>query len=48
MKVLNVFLYVIIFLEAMVQLHELKKKQQKNIQRRKQKQKQTNKQTNKT
>ena len=47
MKVLNVFLYVIIFLEAMVQLHELKKKQQKKHTKTKAKTK-TNKQTNKT
>lgn len=37
-KALNVFLYVIIFLEAMVQLHEFKKK---NIQKRKPKKKTT-------
>jgi hypothetical protein len=48
MKALNVFLYVIIFLEAMVQLHEFKKK---NIQKRKPKKntkQQTNKEQNKT
>ena len=48
MKALNVFLYVIIFLEAMVQLHEFKKKK---TQKRKPKKttKTTNKQTkNKT
>lgn len=45
-KALNVCVYVIIFLEAMVQLHEFKKK---NIQKRKPKKKNNNKQTkNKT
>lgn len=40
-KALNVFLYVIIFLEAMVQLHEFKKKTYKNESQKKNNNKQT-------
>lgn len=40
-KALNVFLYVIIFLKAMVQLHEFKKKTYKNESQKKNNNKQT-------
>jgi phage-related protein len=46
MKALNVFLYVIIFLEAMVQLHEFKKKKHTKTKAKK-KHKTTNKQRTK-